>query len=88
MIKRHWEGVMNAATTDVTNARAESINSRIQWVKRMACGYRNRENFRNAVYFHLGGLDLYPEALKSAHTKARSGEEIDDGKSGLLPQTG
>ncbi len=70
MIKRHWEGVMNAATTDVTNARAESINSRIQWVKRMACGSRNRENFRNAVYFHLGGLDLYPEALKSAHTKA------------------
>ena len=70
MIKRHWEGVMNAATTDVTNARAESINSRIQCVKRMASGYRNRENFRNAVYFHLGGLDRYPEALKSAHTKA------------------
>jgi transposase len=70
MIKKHWEGVINAATTDVTNARAEAINSRIQWVKRMACGYRNRENFRNAIYFHLGGLDLYPEALKSAHTKA------------------
>ena len=70
MIKRHWEGVINAATTDVTNARAEAINSRIQWVKRMACGYRNRENFRNAIYFHLGGLDLYPEALKSTHSKA------------------
>ena len=47
-----------------------NINSRIQWVKRMACGYRNRENFRHAIYFHLGGLDLYPEALKSAHSKA------------------
>ena len=70
MIKRHWDGVINAATTNVTNARAEAINSRIQWVKRMACGYRNRENFRNAIYFHLGGLDLYPEPLKSAHTKA------------------
>ena len=70
MIKRHWQGVINAATTEVTNARAEAINSRIQWVKRMACGYRNRENFRNAIYFHLGGLDLYPEALKSAHTNA------------------
>jgi hypothetical protein len=32
--------------------------------------YRNRENFRNAIYFHLGGLDLYPETLKSAHPKA------------------
>ena len=69
MIKRHWEGVINAATTDVTNARAEALNSRIQWVKRMACGYRNRENFRNAIYFHLSGLDLYPETLKSAHPK-------------------
>ena len=70
MIKKHWEGVINAATTSLTNARAEAINSRIQWVKRMACGYRNRENFRHAIYFHLGGLDLYPEALKSAHSKA------------------
>jgi transposase len=70
MIKRHWEGVIHATTTDVTNARAEALNSRIQWVKRMACGYRNRENFRNAIYFHLGGLDLYPGALKSAHSKA------------------
>jgi len=70
MIKRHWEGVINAATTNVTNARAESLNSRIQWVKRMACGFRNRENFRNAIYFHVGGLDLYPETLKSTHSKA------------------
>jgi transposase len=61
---------MNGATTSVTNARAEAINSRIQWLKRMACGFRNRENFRNAIYFHLGSLDLYPETLKSAHTKA------------------
>jgi len=70
MIKKHWEGVINAATTDVTNARAEALNSRIQWVKKMACGFRNRENYRYAIYFHLGGLDLYPEALQSAHTKA------------------
>lgn len=70
MIRTHWQGVINAATSTVTNARAEAINSRIQWVKRIACGYRNRENFRNASYFHLGGLDLYPEALTSAHTKA------------------
>ena len=70
MIKRHWEGVLNAATTDVTNARAEAINNRIQWVKRMACGYRNRENFRDAIYFHLGGLDLYPKDLGSTHPNA------------------
>jgi transposase len=69
-IRRHWYGVINAATTSTTNARAESINSKIQWVKRMAIGYRHREAFHNAIYFHLGGLDLYPQALASTHTKA------------------
>ncbi len=69
MIKRHWEGVINAATNNITNASAEGINSRIQWIKKMACGYRNRERFRNAIYFHLGGLDLYPETALS-HTKS------------------
>jgi transposase len=69
MIKRHWEGVINAATTDVTNARSEAMNSKIQWIKRQACGFRNRARFRNAIYFHLGGLDLYPDTLKSTHSK-------------------
>jgi transposase len=54
----------------VTNALSEGLNSKIQWIKRKACGYRNRECFRNAIYFHLGGLDLYPEALRATHTKA------------------
>ncbi len=70
MIKRHWEGVINAATTDVTNARSEGMNSKIQWIKRQACGFRNRARFRNAIYFHLGGLDLYPDTLQSTHSKA------------------
>jgi len=64
MIKRHWDGVINAATTDATNAMAESINAKIQRIKRMACGYRNRERFHNAIYFHLGSLDLYPETIR------------------------
>ena len=70
MIQSHWEGVVNAATSNVTNALSEGLNSQIQWIKRKACGYRNRERFRNAIYFHLGGLDLYPEALRPTHTKA------------------
>lgn len=70
MIQKHWDGVMNAATSSVTNARSESINAKVQWIKRMACGYRNRENFRNAIYFHLGGLTLYPTALYSTHPEA------------------
>ena len=70
MIQAHWQGVLNAATTNVTNALSEGLNSQIQWIKRKACGYRSRERFRNAIYFHLGGLDLYPATLRTAHTKA------------------
>jgi transposase len=60
MIRSHLQGIINAIEHQVSNARAEGINSRIQWVKRMARGYRNTERFRNAIYFHLGKLDLSP----------------------------
>ena len=70
MIKRHWQGVINAVTSNITNASSEGMNSKIQWIKRKACGYRNRERFRNAIYFHLGGLDLYPKAIHSTHTNS------------------
>lgn len=69
MIRKHLLGILNAITLGVTNARAEGINSRIQQIKRMACGYRNRERFRNAIYFHLGGLDLYPRPVPT-HTNS------------------
>ncbi len=67
-IKYYWAGVINAATTHATNARSEGLNSKIQWIKRKACGYRNRKRFHNAIYFHLADLDLYPNSLKSTHT--------------------
>jgi len=60
MIKRNLWGIVNAIVHGATNAGAEGFNSVIQKLKGRACGYRNRERFRNAIYFHLGGLDLYP----------------------------
>jgi hypothetical protein len=30
------------------------------WVKYTARGFRNDQNFVNAIYFHCGGLDLAP----------------------------
>lgn len=68
MIKRHVYGIVNAVVLKATNALAESINGRIQTVKRMACGFRNTERFQRAIYFHLGDLDLHPAS--STHTKA------------------
>ena len=64
MIRRRLEGLVNAIYHGVTNARAEGINSRIQWIKYTARGFRNRERFRRAIHFHLGGLDMAPESLK------------------------
>ena len=60
MIKRHWANIRTYFTHRITNAGAESINARIQAAKRRAYGFRSRERFRIAIYFHCGGLDLYP----------------------------
>ncbi len=66
MIRDHLWGIVNAVTQGVSNALSESINAKIQRVKKMACGFRNRHRFRNAILFHLGGLDLYPAS--ATHT--------------------
>jgi len=70
MIRDYWYGIMNAATSDITNAMSESVNSHIQRIKKRACGFRSRHRFREAILFHLGGLDLYPTTMFSAHSKA------------------
>jgi transposase len=69
-IRAHLWGIVNAIVLRVTNAGAESQNSRIQWIKKQACGFRSRERFRNAIYFHLGGLDLYPRPASATHTRS------------------
>ena len=61
-IASHLEGILNAAVSGLSNAVAEGLNSRIQTLKQRACGYRNKERFKRAIYFHLGGLDLYPNS--------------------------
>ncbi|MGH9182731.1 MAG: ISL3 family transposase [Acidimicrobiales bacterium] len=62
MIKRHYDGVMAFFSHRITSATAEGLNSRIQAIRVQARGYRNREHFKTAIYFHLGGLDLYPSS--------------------------
>jgi transposase len=60
MMKKYLYGILKYTNHPFTNARTESMNSRIQLLKHRARGYRNRENFRNAILFHCGGLDLHP----------------------------
>lgn len=63
IIKKHLWGIINAILLKVTNGGAESINSRIKMVKIRSRGFRNKTRYKNAIYFHLGGLDLYPEGV-------------------------
>ena len=64
MVRRHLDGILNAIVLGATNARSEAFNAKIQWIKYTARGFRNRQRFRDAIYFHLGGLDLYPATLR------------------------
>ena len=59
-LKRHESGLMSYFAHRVSNAGAEGLNSRIQAIRVSARGYRNREHFKTAIWFHLGGLHLYP----------------------------
>jgi transposase len=63
MIKRHLHNVLTYYVHPVTNAVAESLNSKIAGIQKRACGFRNRDHFKIAIYFHCGGLNLYPSAL-------------------------
>ena len=60
MLKRRFENIVTYLRHRITNAASESINAKIQWVKYTARGFRNRQNFIRAIYFHAGGLDLAP----------------------------
>jgi transposase len=59
-VRRHIDNILTYYQHPVTNAMSEGLNSKIQQIKSMACGFRNTENFKTAIYFRCGGLDLYP----------------------------
>lgn len=59
-VVNHLEYILNYFANRITNAVSEGLNSKIQKIQQMACGYRNTENFKIAIYFHCGGLQLYP----------------------------
>jgi transposase len=60
MLKRRFENIVTYLRHRITNAASESLNAKIQWVKYTARGFRNKQNFINAIYFHCGGLNLAP----------------------------
>jgi transposase len=64
MVRRYFWGIMNAIRLKVNNSMLEAKNARIQQIKKIACGFRNRERFRNVILFHLGGLNMAPSPTR------------------------
>jgi transposase len=60
MIKSHLPNVMTYFDHRITNAGSESNNSVVRMLQKRAFGYRSFDNFRTAVLFRCGGLNLYP----------------------------
>lgn len=60
MFERHRVAIASALCHAESNAYAERTNGTIQELKTIAKGFRNVENFRIAILFHCGKLDLIP----------------------------
>ncbi len=60
MFTNHIQGVVNALKMNFSNAMAERLNGKLQEVKLSGRGYRTFKNFRSAILFFHGGLNLYP----------------------------
>lgn len=60
MLRSRLDNILTYLKHPITNAISESLNSKIQWVKYTARGFRNIGNFMTAIYFHCGNLNLAP----------------------------
>jgi transposase len=61
MLCNHLDGLLAYIRHRVSNGIAEGMNSQIQQIKASARGFRKFANFRVAILFFLGKLDLYPQ---------------------------
>jgi len=61
MIKEKLDNIITYMDYKITNSVAEGINSKIQNIKYTARGFRNYENYKIAILFFCGKLDLYPQ---------------------------
>jgi transposase len=59
-MKRHLDNILTYLRHRITNAKAEGFNSKIQAIKSAARGFRNFANYRVAILFHCGRLELRP----------------------------
>ena len=64
MLKKHLGGLLAWFDSRIDNAMSEGYNSVIQTLKAAARGFRNFENYRTAILFHCGKLDMHPDPVR------------------------
>jgi transposase len=60
MFQRHLDNIVTCFQHRLSNGSIAGLNNKIQSLVKKACGYRNPERFKTDIFFHLGGLNLYP----------------------------
>ncbi len=63
-LKSHLDGIINTVDNRISNGKAEQINAKIQKLQSVAHGYRNFDNFRIAILFFNGQLDMFSHSLR------------------------
>ena len=59
-LKDHWQGILNAFDSKLTNGRVEAANSLIQAVKAKARGYGTTRHLITISYLVVGDLTHLP----------------------------
>jgi transposase len=60
MLKRHLSGLLSYCKHGISNAVTEGLNSKIQYVKASARGFRTFAHYRIAILFYCGKLEMLP----------------------------
>lgn len=63
-LERHLHGLLAWFGCMIDNGLTEGFNSTIQGLRATARGYRNFENFRTAILFFCGRLDMRPDFVR------------------------
>ena len=51
-VMKWWPEIEGFLQTGITNARTEGHNRVIKQIKRVACGFRNQENYERRIMLH------------------------------------
>ena len=63
MLRNHFMGLLNYVKHRISNAMAENLNGQIQKIKTIGRGFYAFKNYRIAILFFLGKLDMFPHKV-------------------------